>query len=330
MRNLINKRRFEFGSFFSGVMLALVFLNTSIVGAVTSYPYGALLQPNDVTTIHIRNSTILGQDINPIAEPQITSLRIGTSTLNGDLTLWNSGTTTQKLFTATNGASTTLFTILANGNIGIASSTPNYALTVNGTTSLTRNIRINDVAYTLPSADGADGTVLKTNGAGTLTWGGASAFLAGTTTNQSITSSAVETTFATISIPGGTFSTNKGIKFTIVMSNSRTGYGGAETHRIKYGGTTIWTTTDDPAGTPSEGPTYVYTGYIMANNATNAQELSMAVNQNGASALVNAFTGQGTSAIDSTTAQDLVITGQCADGIPQCTVSLLSYLIEKI
>lgn len=200
------------------------------------------------------------------------------------------------------------------------------------TNASTTNETISGILYDSTNAPGTSGQVLQSNGT-SVSWAtpsGGGSFLAATTTNASISSSAAETTLGTISIPGGTFGTNRGIKFKIVMSNSRSGYGGAETHRIKYGGTTLYTMTDDPAGTPSEGPTFIYEGMILANNATNAQEASIAYTQSGASSVGVAGSAQGTSAIDSTSAQNLTITGQCGDATPVCTVTLLSYLIEKI
>mgnify|MGYP001578046293 CR=1 FL=1 len=44
-----------------------------LAGAVTQYPPGSLLQPNDVTSSHIRNRTIVGVDISTSAEIQITN-----------------------------------------------------------------------------------------------------------------------------------------------------------------------------------------------------------------------------------------------------------------
>jgi hypothetical protein len=54
------------------------------------------------------------------------------------------------------------------GYIGIATNTPAYNLDVYGTGRFTGSLKVG--AYTLPSTDGTSGYVLKTNGAGALTW----------------------------------------------------------------------------------------------------------------------------------------------------------------
>uniref|UniRef100_A0A7C4TB35 Uncharacterized protein n=1 Tax=candidate division WOR-3 bacterium TaxID=2052148 RepID=A0A7C4TB35_UNCW3 len=53
-------------------------------------------------------------------------------------------------------------------NVGIGTNTPGYKLDVQGTGRFTDPLRIG--AYTLPNTDGTAGYVLKTNGAGTVTW----------------------------------------------------------------------------------------------------------------------------------------------------------------
>ncbi|MEZ6255277.1 MAG: hypothetical protein R3B92_00655 [Patescibacteria group bacterium] len=61
------------------------------------------------------------------------------------------------------------------GNLGIGTTSPTAKLSVGATSQFTVNLngnltRINDVAYSWPSSQGASSTVLTNNGSGTLTW----------------------------------------------------------------------------------------------------------------------------------------------------------------
>ena len=58
--------------------------------------------------------------------------------------------------------------VLSGGNVGINTTTPAYKLDVNGTFSAT-SVNVDD-KFTLPTADGTSGQVMKTDGAGVLTW----------------------------------------------------------------------------------------------------------------------------------------------------------------
>lgn len=98
---------------------------------------------------------IIGHGIRPSPCNQFTN-RIQNSLMIG----FNSDTAT--LFVGSSaGPGTT-------GEIGIGTSTPSYKLDVIGTGRFTSTLTVG--AYTLPVIDGSNGYVLKTNGAGVLTW----------------------------------------------------------------------------------------------------------------------------------------------------------------
>lgn len=90
-------------------------------------------------------------------------------------------------------------------NVGIGNTAPGFKLDVSGTGRFTSTLKVG--AYTLPAVDGAANTVLKTNGAGTLTW---SPDNAGTGTVTSIVAGS--------GLTGGTITTTG----TIAMPNTGT------------------------------------------------------------------------------------------------------------
>jgi hypothetical protein len=60
------------------------------------------------------------------------------------------------------------FAIDTLGNVGIPSSSTSFKLNVGGAFNA-NSVRVNDV-FTLPTTDGTSGQVMKTDGAGALTW----------------------------------------------------------------------------------------------------------------------------------------------------------------
>jgi trimeric autotransporter adhesin len=58
--------------------------------------------------------------------------------------------------------------ILANGNVGVGTTTPTEKLDITGNIKTTGTVRVG--AYTLPNTDGLSGQVLQTNGTGVINW----------------------------------------------------------------------------------------------------------------------------------------------------------------
>lgn len=136
-------------------------------------------------------------------------------------------------------------------------------------------------------------------------------------------------------IPAGTLSTNNAIKFKVLFSDFGLSNSPDEiqTLRLKYGATTIATVVVDIANVPSS-QTFngVYLeGWIIANNATNAQkgQLEIFMGDGGVLSSVLATAEYGTSAVDSTVNQNLVITIQ-SDVTGTASVTAEAIVIEKI
>ncbi len=90
--------------------------------------------------------------------------RYNTDYTPNSATLWNAS---DRLFVIGNGTGTganqsNALVVLKNGNTGIGFSTPTNKLEVNGTLKVG--------AYVLPSTDGTNGQILKTDGSGALSW----------------------------------------------------------------------------------------------------------------------------------------------------------------
>ncbi|MFA5800095.1 MAG: hypothetical protein WC840_04005, partial [Candidatus Peribacteraceae bacterium] len=107
--------------------------NLQVLGNLKVGTSSLLLTENTLTSTG--NFTINGITITPAGNmqlPSANSLAIGTTSPSARLTVWGTGTTTAQLVNFVNSASTTLFTILENGNVGIGTTSPSYLLTVAG------------------------------------------------------------------------------------------------------------------------------------------------------------------------------------------------------
>jgi len=122
--------------------------------ASTRYSPAALLQPGDITNAMLRNSAVTNAKVS--ADAAIDGSKINLGGAGGELGFASS----------TNIATTT--------KLKWATSTD--TLTVTGSISASATTTFNGVAYKFPSADGSNSQLLKTNGAGQLSWGTGSAF----------------------------------------------------------------------------------------------------------------------------------------------------------
>jgi len=157
-------------------------------------------------------------------------------------------------------------------------------------------------------------------------------------TDVTITNSSAETNLVSVIIPAGTLSTNNVIRATVRLSEItlQDQVTSNVTFRLKYGGTTV-------ASFKIEAPQAIFTAgtgeivcYLFATGATNSQEGSgMAFIEIPPAVGADTFKRRyalffGTSAIDSTTDQTLLVTAQLGRAAANEHLTMAHYLVEKI
>lgn len=167
--------------------------------------------------------------------------------------------------------------------------------------------QINTVPYIFPSSDGTNGQTLTTNGSKTLSWTTQSSKIVSTTTSASYTGTTAEQTLTSLTVPGGTLGTNNILRGTFELSFQNKASSHTQTIRVKYGGTTVGTFLFTSSASTDTFHTLQFRLY--ANGATNAQNFK---GNDAADSGVSQLTilAAGTSAIDSTMSQTLVVTAQ--------------------
>ncbi len=132
-----------------------------------------------------------------------------------------------------------------------------------------------------------------------------------------LTGSTSETAFVTVSIPANAMGANGTLRITSIFSHNNSA--GTKTQRIRLGGIsgTIF-----QANAPTATQSSRIQCQISNRNATNSQVSPATINVGFGS--VNAATV--TAAIDTTSAQDLVISGQLSNGADN--MALEAYIIE--
>lgn len=182
-------------------------------------------------------------------------------------------------------------------------------------TSANQIVELNSSAQ-LPAVDGSLLTgipIFKTSGA------------PGTTTTNTTA------TVLTYSLPGGVLSTNKGVRMRFATSVAVVNTTASGTYTVSYGGTTIasWI-----FGGSSTSQTYnlIVDLVLMGAGATNSQVASTVGSAERAAGTTGSAAASGlastfTAAIDSTTAQNIVVSCTAAASV---TGTLISYFIESI
>lgn len=210
---------------------------------------------------------------------------------------------------AVNAQSSPLTVQPSTGRVGIGNTNPQQPLDVTGNANVTGNVTAGGFI-----GDGSQLTNLP---------GGATGALDKVTANTTVSGTA-EATLYSFSVPGGTLGTNNMLRLTIQITALALDSTNNLRLRFKYGGTTlasvqITNSTEDTASGKGK-----VTVVLAGDGATNTQ-LGTLVFYNDAG--LGTHLAQGTSAINSTTAQTLVVT---ADFGSSNSITLGQAILEKI
>lgn len=281
--------------------------------------------------------------------PQKLSIIGGNFHLQGDVS-WISGNMSLNGGTINFGSSTGTTTLTSqNGRLGIGTSTPTGALSVQGNafltgtttsgvleatstvvTSLLRatgTTTLNSIPIQWPSTQCSSGQVYQNDGGGVLscaTPAAAKSTLLLATTTSSVVSDAgaTEQTAFSYSLAGNSLSTGNVVRVRALITSwnlDHTPQGASQntTIRFKYGATAMVTETFTSVASASVTSLRGYIEFlIIGNGATNAQSALTTINaaQNITTPITNSYlinvSDTGSSAIDSTAAQTISITGQ--------------------
>lgn len=166
------------------------------------------------------------------------------------------------------------------------------------------------------------------------------------TTNVVIASSTADNTLVTQSIAGGTLGITGAIRVRLYFSALNISYSTPQSvnFRLKYGGTTLCSSSFATSATYGAATGYVgfVECYVMGSGATNTQEgnvfcmfSSSASNIGNAAGTPSGYNSTvsnatGTSAVDSTSAQTLVVTAQFSNSGVNDNLTMTHAVIEKI
>lgn len=137
------------------------------------------------------------------------------------------------------------------------------------------------------------------------------------------------TTVLTYALAGGILSTNKGVRIRMSTSVVNTAVNGTFTCNIKYGGTTISTFGyGGVSGTPTFTSIFVADILLMGSGATGTQRANGIITQAGTSFASVGIPTQGSSSIDSTISQNIVIEFVSNNAAVVATFS--DYFLQKV
>ena len=194
------------------------------------------------------------------------------------------------------------------GHIFTASSTHSATTTIVANSVTNNALVLNGVAYQFPTANALG--VLRNDNAGTLTWGAPVRYTIASTTLNSLTSTGVQTTYATstlITIPANTLTASSTMSFK--GHNTSIATGNADTictASIKVGNTFIGTVTlptrDGADGTDIN----IWEMEIYSNNSVSSQTYFSTFNSSNATPGTVVGGSDGSSSIDFSSAQTLL------------------------
>lgn len=213
---------------------------------------------------------------------------------------------------------TGLWTFNTGGIIAAASSTINAAFDIAARSGSA--LKLNALSYIFPSLRGANESVLTENGSGTLSWSdvttiGAGAFLLASTTDINVNDTTNDTSYATTTIAAGLLGTVGAVKINLYATTySDSGNNNRVTVKVKLGVTTVCT-----AGLSSGAGNYGIIRYEMILSASSSAALQQC--QGWASSPSAQNYTETTSAVDTSTAQSVVISAQWDGNDPGDTES---------
>ena len=160
-------------------------------------------------------------------------------------------------------------------------------------------------------------------------------------TTVDVVNTAAETNLYSFSVPGGTLGTDGWLRLTLVgdyLQNS--GGNRTITLRVKYGGTVLGILTSGNIGSAANRASVRVTLDLVAGNATNVQRalVSAVVGVTGTAGnppasgayQIAVDTVNNAAAIDSTTAQTLVVTAQHSAANANLSARALSVILERM
>lgn len=146
------------------------------------------------------------------------------------------------------------------------------------------------------------------------------------TANTTVTNTTVETTLYTFSVPGGTLSTDNTLRLTLFGSLDGVAGSSNITIRLKYGAATLTTAVFSRGGS-NQG--FELVAHLSGDGTTSAQAGSLRF-QAGENVSGVTVSNGGTSAIDSTAAQNIVVTVQWVEAQAGNNITLRYAILEKL
>lgn len=165
---------------------------------------------------------------------------------------------------------------------------------------------------------------------------GASGILDIAYNNVTVSNTATETTLYTFSLPGWILSTNRGVRLRLLLSLKKASTAASFSLRFKYGSTTLITTNTNDATTFSTAKKWWVEFLILSSGSTGTQEGSVVFNlvpdNTPANSAVESYsnTSVWTSAIDSTTAQNVAVTVQFGSASSSDEAIVYQAILEKL
>ena len=202
----------------------------------------------------------------------------------------------------------------STGRIGIGNTNPQHPLDVTGAIRATGNITASGFV-----GDGSQLTNLPASGGSALNK---------VTADTTVTNTSAETNLYSFSVPGGTLGTNNMLRLTVQITDLDMNNSGSCVLRFKYGGTTFGTLTlTNGSGGSFTNVRALISVVFGADGATNSQVGTVTFQ---ATSVIASLLAGGATTVDSSTAQDLVVTADWDATSTTRSITLGHAVLEKI